>query len=218
MSGDLRSTFPRQSPFYNRFVCRPESARTPRSIWASSSGAPRADGFHALATVYQTLEMHELVTVTARPATETRMRITSMIPAYRPTSRNTAWKMVALALEYLNQTAEVEIHIEKRLPVQGGLGAGSGNAVAALVGLDAELGTPVSAACSPRKLEIAGQSRLRCAAFSDRRHGAGRRSRAGGLSACPTSSRPGAWSPCRRSASPRRRPFATGTRSAPRKV
>ncbi len=37
-------------------------------------------------------------------------------------------------------TAEVDIHIEKRLPVQGGLGAGSANAVAALVGLEAELG------------------------------------------------------------------------------
>jgi 4-diphosphocytidyl-2-C-methyl-D-erythritol kinase len=45
-----------------------------------------------------------------------------------------------LALEALGLTAEVEIHIEKRLPVQGGLGAGSANAVAALVGLEAELG------------------------------------------------------------------------------
>ncbi|MFY9854403.1 MAG: 4-(cytidine 5'-diphospho)-2-C-methyl-D-erythritol kinase, partial [Terracidiphilus sp.] len=55
-------------------------------------------------------------------------------------ARNTAWKMVVLALEALHCTAEVEIHIEKRLPVQGGLGAGSANAVAALVGLEAELG------------------------------------------------------------------------------
>jgi 4-diphosphocytidyl-2-C-methyl-D-erythritol kinase len=47
--------------------------------------------------------------------------------------------MVALALEALNLAAEVEIHIEKRLPVQGGLGAGSANAVAALVGLAKEL-------------------------------------------------------------------------------
>ncbi len=42
-------------------------------------------------------------------------------------------------------TAEVEIHIEKRLPVQGGLGAGSANAVAALIGLEAELGIGGSA-------------------------------------------------------------------------
>jgi 4-diphosphocytidyl-2-C-methyl-D-erythritol kinase len=35
--------------------------------------------------------------------------------------------------------ASVDIHIEKQLPVQGGLGAGSANAVAALIGLENEL-------------------------------------------------------------------------------
>jgi 4-diphosphocytidyl-2-C-methyl-D-erythritol kinase len=39
----------------------------------------------------------------------------------------------------MGASATVEIHIEKRLPVQGGLGAGSRNAVAALVGLEEEL-------------------------------------------------------------------------------
>ena len=37
-------------------------------------GAPRADGFHSLVTVYQTLEMHDIVTVTARPAAATLPR------------------------------------------------------------------------------------------------------------------------------------------------
>jgi 4-diphosphocytidyl-2-C-methyl-D-erythritol kinase len=54
-------------------------------------------------------------------------------------NRNTAWKIVELALRELDVAAEVEIHIEKRLPVQGGLGAGSANAVAALLGLEVEL-------------------------------------------------------------------------------
>jgi 4-diphosphocytidyl-2-C-methyl-D-erythritol kinase len=79
--------------------------------------------------------------------------------------RNTAWKMVALALESLSVAAEVEIHIEKRLPVQGGLGAGSANAVAALVGLEAELGAepgttgqPVRDSMWPaRRLELAAE-------------------------------------------------------------
>ena len=103
-------------------------------------GAPRPDGFHALTTVYQTLELYDLVTVTARPAAATALRLTSNDSRVPTDSRNTAWKMVALALEALGLSAEVEIHIEKRLPVQGGLGAGSANAVAALVGLEAELG------------------------------------------------------------------------------
>ena len=103
-------------------------------------GAPRPDGFHALATVYQTLELYDVVTVTARPSDTTSLRVTSDDIRVPTNSRNTAWKMVELALKTFGRKAEVEIHIEKRLPVQGGLGAGSANAVAALVGLEAELG------------------------------------------------------------------------------
>jgi 4-diphosphocytidyl-2-C-methyl-D-erythritol kinase len=125
-------------------------------------GAPRPDGFHALVTVYQTLELHDLVTVTARRAAATALRLTSNNSRVPTDERNTAWKMVALALEALGMTAEVEIHIEKRLPVQGGLGAGSGNAVAALVGLEAELGrasqqVSESAGWQARRLEIAAE-------------------------------------------------------------
>jgi 4-diphosphocytidyl-2-C-methyl-D-erythritol kinase len=103
-------------------------------------GAPRADGFHALVTVYQTLEMHDVVTVEARRAAETAIRITSNDRRVPVDGRNTAWKMVELGLRAMGVAAEVYLHIEKRLPVQGGLGAGSANAVAALVGLEAELG------------------------------------------------------------------------------
>jgi 4-diphosphocytidyl-2-C-methyl-D-erythritol kinase len=103
-------------------------------------GAPRPDGFHGLTTVYQTLEIYDVVTVTAERAVETQLRLTSNDERVPTDKRNTAWKMVALALEALGIAAQVEIHIEKRLPIQGGLGAGSANAAAALIGLVAELG------------------------------------------------------------------------------
>jgi 4-diphosphocytidyl-2-C-methyl-D-erythritol kinase len=111
-------------------------------------GPPRPDGFHALTTVYQTLEMHDLVMVKAKRAGTTSIRISSNEPRVPTTEnnlaeRNTVWKILSLALERFDSSAEVEVHIDKRLPVQGGLGAGSGNAVAALVGLDAELGTTI---------------------------------------------------------------------------
>jgi 4-diphosphocytidyl-2-C-methyl-D-erythritol kinase len=105
-------------------------------------GAPRPDGFHSLVTVYQTLELHDIVTITARPAAETSLLLTSNDSRVPTDSRNTAWKMVVLALETLGLSAHVAIHIEKRLPIQGGLGAGSANAVAALLGLEAELARP----------------------------------------------------------------------------
>ena len=102
-------------------------------------GAPRPDGFHGLATVYQTLELFDVVTVTARRADATAIHLTSNDERVPRDGRNTAWKMVELALAELDVTAEVEIHIETRLPVLGGMGAGSANAVAALVGLEREL-------------------------------------------------------------------------------
>jgi 4-diphosphocytidyl-2-C-methyl-D-erythritol kinase len=106
-------------------------------------GAPRVDGFHSLVTVYQTLDLHDLVSVSARPAAFTTIRLSSNDERVPLDGRNTAWKMVELALEAMGLCADVSIHIEKRLPVQGGLGAGSGNAVAALVGLEHELGTEI---------------------------------------------------------------------------
>lgn len=107
-------------------------------------GPARPDGFHALTTCYQTLALHDLVTVSARPGSQTRITLTANHPGVPRTEtanadRNTAFRIVELALRHLNLTAEVHIDIQKRLPVQGGLGAGSANAVAALIGLEAEL-------------------------------------------------------------------------------
>ena len=116
-------------------------------------GPPRPDGFHALATVYQTLEIHDLVTVTAKKAPQTMLRISSNDPRVPADERNTVWKILSLVLEKIGGGAEIEVYIDKRLPVQGGLGAGSGNAVAALVGLDAELGTQFRSLFT-QKLEI----------------------------------------------------------------
>ena len=106
-------------------------------------GPVRADGFHGLATLYQTLDLHDLVTVSAKQlpsGAETRISLTTNHPFVPRDARNTAWRMVERCLERLGAKAEVAIHIEKKLPVQGGMGAGSANAAAALLGLERELG------------------------------------------------------------------------------
>ena len=103
-------------------------------------GLVRPDGYHALTTVYQTIALHDLVTVTARRAAATQISVTSNDERVPTDGRNTAWKMVERALSALDISAEVTIHIEKRLPVQGGLGAGSANAAAALVALQWQIG------------------------------------------------------------------------------
>ncbi len=128
-------------------------------------GPLRPDGFHALTTLYQTLTLHDLVTVTARPAAETSITLTADHPGVPRTERgdpekNTAFRIVDLALRHLDLTAEVAIDIQKRLPVQGGLGAGSANAAAALIGLEKELSSWPSGALalvSPARLALAAQ-------------------------------------------------------------
>jgi 4-diphosphocytidyl-2-C-methyl-D-erythritol kinase len=125
-------------------------------------GPTRADGFHSLTTLYQTIGAHDLVTVEAHPAEKTSITLASNDGRVPLDERNTAFKAARLALDLKKTAAEVHIHIDKRLPVQGGLGAGSANAVAALIGLERELGAagvvPLSA---PEKL---GPDRLRIAA------------------------------------------------------
>jgi 4-diphosphocytidyl-2-C-methyl-D-erythritol kinase len=116
-------------------------------------GPSRPDGFHALTTVYQTIGLHDLLTVSAKRVGETQITLTSNDERVPLDGRNTAWKMVERALAVLGVAAEVAIYIEKRLPVQGGLGAGSANAAAALLGLERELG-----------LMLSNEDRLRVAA------------------------------------------------------
>src|SRR5579875_2033717 len=89
-------------------------------------GPARPDGFHALATLYQTLAAHDIVTVDARRISSgSRITLTTNDPRVPTDGRNTAWKMLERAIALGNLSAEIHIHIDKRLPVQGGLGAGS---------------------------------------------------------------------------------------------
>jgi 4-diphosphocytidyl-2-C-methyl-D-erythritol kinase len=125
-------------------------------------GPVRSDGFHGLATLYQTLALCDFVTVEARtvgwgpasPSQPTKIVLTTNHPHVPVDASNTAWKMVERALERMGVAAEVAIHIEKELPVQGGMGAGSANAAAALIALERELGQTLPDAV---RLEIAAE-------------------------------------------------------------
>ncbi len=117
-------------------------------------GPSRPDGFHALRTVYQTVALHDIVTVTATPAAATSIEIVSNHPGVPLDWRNTAWRMVDRCLRRMGREADVRIYIQKNLPIQGGMGAGSANAVAALVGLESELGHALR---GPERLQLAAE-------------------------------------------------------------
>jgi len=100
-------------------------------------GALRGDGFHELRTVYQTIALHDLIHVDVRRGSG--IEILCSDPRVPTGEANTCYRIVELAMTALRARGRVVISIEKRLPVQGGLGGASGNAVAALLGLERAL-------------------------------------------------------------------------------
>jgi len=117
-------------------------------------GPVRPDGFHGLTTMYQTLALHDVVTVSAMRASETSITLASNHPWVPVDARNTAWRMVERCLARLGVKAAVNIRIQKNLPVQGGMGAGSANAATALLGLERELGVALP---GPERLQLAAE-------------------------------------------------------------
>src|SRR3977135_4333311 len=100
-------------------------------------GAARTDGFHDLRTVYQTIALHDVIRVSVGRGSG--VEVVCKDPRVPLDSSNTCYRMAELVLEELGAKGRVSIEIEKRLPVQGGLGAASSNAVATLVGLERAL-------------------------------------------------------------------------------
>lgn len=117
-------------------------------------GPPRPDGFHHLSTLYQTIALHDELTVEAEPAPATSITLSSNDPRLPTDSRNTVHRMVTAALDAMQMTARVRVHLQKNLPVQGGLGAGSANAAAALLGLLRQLG-PAATLTGAQQLALA---------------------------------------------------------------
>jgi 4-diphosphocytidyl-2-C-methyl-D-erythritol kinase len=114
-------------------------------------GAKRDDGFHELRTIYQTIALHDVVRVEVGRGSGIEIRCKD--PRVPSDETNTCWRIAERVLRSLKQRGKVVIQIEKKLPVQGGIGGGSTNAVAAMFGLERAL-----------RLDLGVRERLRIAA------------------------------------------------------
>jgi 4-diphosphocytidyl-2-C-methyl-D-erythritol kinase len=115
-------------------------------------GAARDDGFHELLTVYQTISLHDVIRVSAGRGSGIEIRCDD--PRVPRDPSNTCWRIAERAMAALQAKARVVIEIEKRLPVQGGLGGASTNAVATLLGLERAFGKSLPAS---ERLRIASE-------------------------------------------------------------
>jgi 4-diphosphocytidyl-2-C-methyl-D-erythritol kinase len=106
-------------------------------------GAARMDGFHELLTVYQTIGLHDVVRVGVRRGSG--IQILCADPRVPLDESNTCFRIAEKTMGVLRAKGRVVVEIEKRLPVQGGLGGASSNAVATLLGLERALKKSLSA-------------------------------------------------------------------------
>jgi 4-diphosphocytidyl-2-C-methyl-D-erythritol kinase len=114
-------------------------------------GPARDDGYHELRTIYQTIALADLVRVDVGRGLG--IEVVCKDPRVPSDESNTCWRAADKVLRALKTRGKVRITIEKMLPVQGGLGAASSNAVATILGLEKAL-----------KQQLAAEERLRIAA------------------------------------------------------
>jgi 4-diphosphocytidyl-2-C-methyl-D-erythritol kinase len=99
-------------------------------------GGRRADGFHALATVFFAVGLWD--TVTARPAKGLSLTVAGRDASAVPTDESNLAARAARALAaHHGVEANVALHIDKDIPVAGGMAGGSADAAAALLACDA---------------------------------------------------------------------------------
>jgi 4-diphosphocytidyl-2-C-methyl-D-erythritol kinase len=97
-------------------------------------GPARPDGFHELLTVYQTIGLYDVIRVSVGRGCGIQIHCAD--PRVPRDESNTCFRMVERAMTALHAKGRVVIEIEKRLPVQGGLGGASANAVATMLALE----------------------------------------------------------------------------------
>jgi 4-diphosphocytidyl-2-C-methyl-D-erythritol kinase len=116
-------------------------------------GALRADGYHDLRTVYQTIAIHDVIRVKVSRGSGIEISCRNNDSRVPLDSSNTCYRMAERVLDELGIKSRVSIEIDKRLPVQGGLGAASANAISTMLGLEQALRKKLSPAA---RLRIAG--------------------------------------------------------------
>jgi len=106
-------------------------------------GDRRADGYHDLTTVFHAVSLADEVTV--RESDLLSVRVLGEGADVVPTDQaNLAWRAAELMAAHVGRAPDVEITVEKAIPVAGGMAGGSADAAAVLVGMNElwELGLP----------------------------------------------------------------------------
>ena len=101
----------------------------------------RPDGYHTLCSVFQTVGVFDRLTLTKTGA-DTPLSLSCDTEGVPCDARNLVWKAAAALLG--DTPKGLTAHLEKHIPSQAGMGGGSADCAAALLGIRALLGLAVS--------------------------------------------------------------------------
>lgn len=96
------------------------------------------DGYHELRTIFQSISLHDSLEIEKIAAREVRLEITGAnhkefsVPT---DATNLVWRAIDVARRELRISQGFTVRLNKRIPVARGLGGGSSDAAAALVGV-----------------------------------------------------------------------------------
>ncbi|HEX5706436.1 MAG TPA: 4-(cytidine 5'-diphospho)-2-C-methyl-D-erythritol kinase [Pyrinomonadaceae bacterium] len=94
----------------------------------------RADGYHEIETVFQTISLHDLLTF--EPLEDGRIELVSTDPEIPSDETNLVHRAAVALREFAGErTLGARMTLEKHIPSQAGLGGGSSDAAAALCSL-----------------------------------------------------------------------------------
>ncbi|HTH50757.1 MAG TPA: 4-(cytidine 5'-diphospho)-2-C-methyl-D-erythritol kinase [Pyrinomonadaceae bacterium] len=99
--------------------------------WTLRVLGKRADGFHELCTLFQTVSLHD----TIHFANADAVGLTCDDPRVETGTNNLIMRAAMLLKARYSVKAGAAIHLEKRIPFPGGMGGGSSNAAVTLIGL-----------------------------------------------------------------------------------
>lgn len=108
-------------------------------------GEARADGFHELRTIFQSLSLFDALCLSPHSGSQHELTVSGLGAEAVPTdSSNLVWRAVDRVLAAAGSDACFRMHLEKGIPTAGGMAGGSADAAAALRLTNAHLGNPLS--------------------------------------------------------------------------
>ncbi len=102
--------------------------------WILKILGKRGDGFHEIATVFQTIDLRDRLRFEAQSSEEVSLEVRGRPVAQG--SDNLLTRTALLLRERLGVRRGVRMRLDKKIPVGAGLGGGSGNAAVALLALN----------------------------------------------------------------------------------